>query len=51
VIERLDAAMESSDSSAEDEGDDEAVAGPIAIAVDMEEGADARPAGGDNPDS
>ena len=51
VIERLDAAMESGDSSAEDEGDDEAVAGPIAIAVDMEEGADARPAGGDNPDS
>ena len=51
VIERLDAAMESGDSSVEDEGDDEAVAGPIAIAVDMEEGADARPAGGDNPDS
>ncbi len=55
VIERLDAAIESgdraADDSAEDEGDDEAVAGPIAIAVDMQEGAQAGPAGGDNPDS
>ncbi len=51
VIEQLDAAVESGDSSADDEGDDEAVAGPIAIAVDMQEAADAKPAGGDNSDS
>jgi exoribonuclease-2 len=54
VIERLDAAMDSADrtpdDSTEDEGDDEAVAGPIAIALDMQEGADATPAGGDNSD-
>jgi exoribonuclease-2 len=55
VIERLDAAGVAADAAADDEGDDEgddeAVAGPIAIAVDMNEGGDAKPAGGDNPDS
>ena len=39
------------DAPADDEGDDETVAGPIAIAVDMNEGGDTKPAGGDNPDS
>ncbi len=51
VLERLDALPESNEAN-EDAGDDEddASAGPIAIAVDMTEGdGDAKPAGGDNP--
>ena len=51
VIERLDTAGAAADAPADDEGDDETVAGPIAIAVDMNEGGDTKPAGGDNPDS
>ena len=55
VIERLDATTGSAvgvvDDSTEEEGDDEAVAGPIAIAVDMDEHTEAKPPGGDNPES
>jgi exoribonuclease-2 len=51
VVERLDAAAQEVDAGSDDEGDDDAIAGPIAIAVDMGEGTDARPEGGDNPDS
>ena len=50
-LERLDAAGVACEATADDEGDDETVAGPIAIAVDMNESGDAKPAGGDNPDS
>ncbi|CAM8637720.1 Ribonuclease II/R [Comamonadaceae bacterium] len=45
VLERLDAPVEADNQDEEDEGEDE-VAGPIAIAVDVNEGPDA---GGDNP--
>ena len=51
VLARLDALPERNEAN-EDAGDDEddASAGPIAIAVDMTEGdGDAKPAGGDNP--
>jgi exoribonuclease-2 len=51
VVERLDAAAQEVDAGSDDEGDEDAIAGPIAIAVDMGEGTDARPEGGDNPDS
>ncbi len=45
VLERLDAPVEADNQDEEDEGEDE-VAGPIAIAVDVNEAPDA---GGDNP--
>ncbi|MEP6972163.1 MAG: ribonuclease catalytic domain-containing protein [Betaproteobacteria bacterium] len=53
VVERLDAAFDAAapDADAGVDDDDEAVAGPIALAVDIGEGADAKPDGGDNPDS
>ncbi len=50
VIERLDAPAQASPEEEEDSGDDEPVAGPIAIAVDMNEAeAGSGGSGGDNP--
>ncbi|BEU95359.1 RNB domain-containing ribonuclease [Acidovorax sp. DW039] len=50
VLERLDDPADASDDAAvEDEGDDDAVAGPIAIAVDVNEADSPAPANADNP--
>jgi exoribonuclease-2 len=51
VIERLDAPAIGDPAALEDEGDDEVVAGPLAIAVELDGTADAPAAGGDNPAS
>ena len=50
VVERLDDPNDASDDAAvEDEGDEDAVAGPIAIAVDVNEADSTAPANADNP--
>ncbi|WP_312783182.1 RNB domain-containing ribonuclease [Acidovorax temperans] len=50
VIERLDDPNDASDDAVvEDEGDEDAVAGPIAIAVDVNEADSTAPANADNP--
>ncbi|HRM81933.1 MAG TPA: RNB domain-containing ribonuclease [Acidovorax temperans] len=50
VVERLDDPNDASDDAVvEDEGDEDAVAGPIAIAVDVNEADSTAPANADNP--
>jgi exoribonuclease-2 len=49
-VERLDDPNDASDDAVvEDEGDEDAVAGPIAIAVDVNEADSTAPANADNP--